>query len=146
MSHATQHVQFCTTSQRTLFKYVEGAYTLRNDRPHPWLQRIALWVLKKLDCVYMRHEFQVERHIIDTGRLVDTLCKQRQELMLTYHKHGSRLLIGAEEYTTLMGEELRGTMFSFSTEYGYSSMGKVFGLEVTVIPWMKGLLVVPELP
>ena len=62
--------------------------------------------------------------------------------MREFNYHPSRLLIGAEDFEELMHEKEISESMTFRANY-YDHQ-EIVGLKVTVIPWMRGVLVLPK--
>ena len=114
-----------------------------------WLQRLAIRVLRWRKCFACTEFVTYERHQIGEHgeRFMQQLFEQRKNLEFNFSRRPKRLLIGAEDYGQLMREDPSVTGFDFRAEY-YVSNGRdrgptVCGLQVEVIPWMRGMLVMP---
>jgi hypothetical protein len=111
-----------------------------------WLQRLCCWLLGKLGSFYVEEvkEIKVTRHIINPDKFMEKLDEQQKSLWKYFKCDAERLLIGVEDYRALSGEigRLPPHMFSFTGRYIYDR--RIMGLKIQVIPWMKGLLVVPK--
>lgn len=150
-----QVVQFLTTDYETVTSYRPSSFELREDRPHVWLQKIAVWILRKLGCFAVYTDKICVKKALDTGDFANQLIRQQNEIMRDYHYNGMRLLVGYEEFQKLNGFHV-GHPLSFSCQYIWQEVEQDFdkhkdivrrtanGLEVTVIPWMKGFLVIPK--
>lgn len=129
--------------RETTQSVLTSAYTFRHDRPMHWLQRACLFVLKKLQCHRIDQFFTIEKHVITDEKqmtLLRGLQRQGLEIDYLFHRKPKYLLIGPEEYTQLMDEPTSRFMWNFKITHQDFS-----GLTVHVIPWMSGVLVVPEL-
>ena len=128
---------------------LSDAFEFRKDRPAHWLQRICLWTLRKLGCYSSKEVVEVTRHEI--GRrgqtFINRLLKAKALIWGEFEREPQTLLIGAEQYAELMNEVASNAMFSFIAEYyvgnGTCRPPTVVGLTVKVIPWMRGILLLP---
>lgn len=117
------------------------------ERPAHWLQRLCLGILRKLGCHAHTDTVTVERHVIGKhgDKFMARLFKARNALE-SFNRQPSRLLIGSEEYAELMHEPISNYYFDFQARY-FMGNGEgertVLGLTVEVIPWMRGMLVMP---
>jgi hypothetical protein len=116
-------------------------------RVHQWLQRKAWAFLQRSTALEQAFEDKIEftRHVIDTDNVVYRLIEQKIALYEGYDREGTELLIGRETFAELMNApEIRHDT-SFSGEYFvHGERGpRVMGLRVRVIPWMRGMLVMP---
>lgn len=119
---------------------LKEAFELREDRPAIWLQKLCLWVLRKLGCFACKETVRIERHNI--GLHGDTFMKRlwarREALYGDFNRKPTRLLLGAKDYQELMGEVCTQG-FSFDARY-FMGRNEVMGLKVEVIPHMSGML------
>lgn len=137
-----QTIEFLTMRDiRIPFDNTE-AFQLRKDRPALWLQKACLFVLRKLKAYYRDEKITIERHTIDAPTFMDRLFSQRKDLQRMFNMLPDHILIGAEDYASLMREEATTKAFSFNAEYWNNRT--VLGMKVEVIPWMRGILVMPS--
>lgn len=118
-----------------------GVFTYRDDRPHRWLQRLCLWTLNKLRCVYEPYEtVGVERRVIRPVDFAELFFKADEEIYKNAGRRPRKIYVGGEDYGRIMGEAEAMRWFEFKT---VMADGKTaFGVPVEVVPWMKGVLVV----
>lgn len=149
-----QVIQCFATKFETKNRYVESQFQLRQDKKHIWLQKAAIWVLKKLQCFAIHYDVVTVKNVINADDFVQAFWKQHEELMRTYHYRGKRILIGYEEFQQMHGFPVNHPL-SLAVNYQwfeiqptrekpYNMHRTQCGLEITVIPWMKGILVLPE--
>lgn len=125
-------------------------YEYRKDRKFKSLQKVCFGVLRKIGA------FAQEARLVDLQyfepkpeKLCDAIVKQhRHVLEQCGYEENCRLLIGNKTYYDLINEEMLDISYpiNFNLEFGYSN-GRVNmyrGLEVWLIPWMEGLVVVTE--
>lgn len=131
----------------TTFKIAtdSSAFTVREDRPHLWLQKVCCWVLGKLGAYRQDTRTKIEYRTIDADSFMVRIAKQRAEVFKLLNRAPKELLIGAEEYVELMRETPAHYPFNFEAQYmrGERGVAQIMGLKVRVIPWMRGVLVVP---
>ena len=132
----------------TEFKTVtdNNAFAVREDRPHLWLQKACCWVLEKLGAYRRDTQTKIEYRTIDADRFMDRIAKQHASVFELLNRRPKELLIGAQDYAELMHEADTHFPFSFSASYAVGERGvaQIMGLKVCVIPWMRGVLVVPK--
>lgn len=132
----------------TEFKTVtdSSAFTVREDRPHIWLQKACCWVLGKLGAYRQDTQTKIEYRTIDADSFMVRIAKQHSAVFELLNRRPKELLIGAQDYAELMHETESHHMFSFDATYTRGEHGgrTVMGLKVRVIPWMRGVLVVPN--
>lgn len=127
---------------------LENKFQFRQERGWKLLQCLCLWVLRKLGCYAIECNLTYKTHTIRPDDFVRNLIDQKREIVELYHLKGDRLLIGPEEYFDILKQdhELEQLgMFPSTSFVGSCNYGKqILGMKVTVIPWMKGMLVVPK--
>lgn len=123
-----------------------SAFTIRDDRPHLWLQKACCWVLGKLGAYRQDTQKKIEYRTIDAASFMVRIAKQRSAVFELLNREPKELLIGAEDYAELMHEASTHVPFSFRASYAVGERGvaQIMGLKVRVIPWMRGVLVVPN--
>lgn len=135
-------INFCTSEELTILTPERYQYTPKLG--WAWLQRIAIYILKKIGCESTEKIYK--SHVVEPKKILDYILDQKKELLKLYHHKGSRLLIGTKQYEEIMkiNDDTHGQLFSFDCQY-YSGGPKIFNLKVTVVPWMDGVLVIPDL-
>lgn len=120
-----------------------------------WLQRLCFWVLDRLHCQ--------ARDYVETVTYAPLQGKDIQELVLNSIrtvKHDVNpdiandlvVCIGTKEWCELMNlnhiARYFGSFYYNTGPYGYydgwSRQNSPFGIQVAVIPWMSGVVVVPR--
>lgn len=120
-----------------------GTYELRTDRPLVWLQKFLFFILSKIGAYKI--EYNLKRYTIEPSIFMQRIFEQRSELIKTFNMIPNRMYIGAVDYDDLMNcPEIRQLMsiLTFNTKYNHKQ--QVIGLEVHIIPWMSGILLVKE--
>ena len=120
---------------------LKDTFEFRKDVSWHWLQKLCIFVLRKLGAFSIAESVTMERHTIDGDTFIHRLFKQ-QDILMQFNRKPTTLLIGAEDYAIMMNEVAATQAFQFGAEYGHS--GKIMGLKVKVIPWMRGYVVMPE--
>lgn len=138
-----QRIDFVTT-RREVFKDIEdeSAFQVRKDRPFLWLQRLCFWFLSRLGAYRLDDRVEMRRVAFNADKFMERLFQQKETLAREFNYHPDRLLIGAGDFEELMHETEIYSPFTFNANY-YQSR-QVYGLKVTVVPWMRGVLVVPN--
>jgi hypothetical protein len=107
--------------------------------------RLLRWIFRKYGKVYNEPKVTIERMLIDKGDIIERLIRQQRAIFEVRHEP-KRVLMGSEDFAELMN---RKDTMQFVTipniEYRVGRDGgyKVMNLELTIIPWMKGVLVMP---
>lgn len=122
----------------TLTNYILS-YQVRKDRPLVWLQELCCWMMDKLGAYAQDRSIAYTYKVVDISNLVKGIYTQLGMLECDYNIRGKRVLIGSEDFTRLCNAP--DARYHLTT---YASDIKFGGLTVTVIPWMKGILVMPE--
>ncbi len=129
------------------FRPMPDAFEYKPANGWALLQRLAIRVLRWRKCFACTEFVTYERHQIgrDGESFMQRLLEQ-QDNLLNLDRQPKRLLIGAEDYGRLMSEEPSVSGFDFSATYymgNGTSRPTLCGLRVEVIPWMRGMLVMP---
>lgn len=133
-------IEFVTETETNVQNILEDAYELRKDRPHLWLQKLCCFVMRKLEAFHISETMTFTKHVIDTDLFMDRIITQKHYLF-SLKKHPTLLLIGSEDFAKLMcSPEVRESMY-FMTEY--MDHNTIHGLKVQIVPWMRGILVMP---
>lgn len=138
-----------SSQKHTEVRQVTNAFTFREDLKHHWLQRACLWILmrigahqkvKDITCSYKRAQ-------IESDRLVDYLIKQVHGIhaMMDTRRHLC-VLMGPDEFHEVCGEVYEyGDPLRFGLDAAVYRNGRreIMGMKISIVPWMKGVLVVP---
>jgi hypothetical protein len=77
---------------------------------------------------------------------MERIMEQNRALMKTFNVSGNKILIGAEDYQELMqSPEFSQVTFKFdaSAHLDLDGESTLCGFKVEVIPWMRGVLMMP---
>lgn len=142
-------VEFVHIDRIPVVKELRDVFEFRPDRPAYWLQWLCLWTLRKLGCYAQLETTKIERHVVGKKgeKFMHYLLSQQRSLTEFLNREPERLLIGAEDFANIMNEPNVGTYhWAFDAQY-YKGNGSgkptICGLRVEVVPWMRGLLVMP---
>lgn len=114
-----------------------------------WLQRLAWSWLCHIGAV--KHADDLEAHTdtytINVDKFTEQLLKERYDIMENWRGEPVVLFIGSEDFQKLM-KLSRSVDFPMSflatfergDPWGYS----IYGMQVVLVPWMKGHLLLPE--
>lgn len=151
-----QQVYFVRHKENVLTRHVEHKDVFAYRYQPGWygwerrgLQKLCFWILRKIGAFYVepvKHN-EITRHVVDIPSFMDRIINQRQILRNFWDMTPRRLLIGSEDYEELMCSEEVKHRFQFYGEYwvpGESGNPKIMGLTIDVIPWMRGILVMPD--
>lgn len=135
-------------SLREKFSTAEGVneYQFRDDRPARWLQRLCCAILKRLGAYRRIENVSIREKTINLKKFNERVLAQYDQLEMLYNERPRKMYIGSQDYREAMHEEaVEYEPLRFTTQYFCQKNGHeyCFGLEVHVIPWMRGILVVP---
>jgi len=138
-------------------KFIPDRYQFREEKGWRWIQKLALWTLKKIGChAFIMEETMVRSETINLHNLTKQIMEQQADTINWYHHHGDRLLVGPTEFAELSALPFTHPLSldlqymwveTDDTKYGMNLPPHTytrFGLKVTVIPHMKGVLVLPK--
>lgn len=137
-------IEFVARSTVTTMQPIPDGYKFNPSGRAKWLQRLAWRFLQWRGSLIQAYEpkDEVIRHVIEADTFIERILKQRNELMRGFNRDGQTLLIGSEDYAQMMrAPEMRDHMFSFGARVGMDR--QIVGLNVQVIPWMRGMVVMP---
>lgn len=106
-----------------------------------WWDTPRWWLVRLLGGSCPFDSVKVTRIPIDGIEFADRLFKQKRALFDSFGREAATLLIGGEDYKELMNSPDIRYNFSFQSEFNYGR--QVYGLTVNVIPWMRGMVVMP---
>lgn len=114
------------------------------------IQRLCIWILKKLRCEYYEKTVKVTRIEIEPMKFMQEVFRQKKSIASFFREEGQTLLIGAEDFEIAMGIPEMHHQFQFKAQFHRnmeSQWGHVeclaLGLKVVVVPWMRGMVVLP---
>ncbi|MDE2103800.1 MAG: hypothetical protein KGL39_41565 [Patescibacteria group bacterium] len=150
-----------TLDRNRVATYVQNV-PLREVRPHPtrfefspqrgwkWAQRLCFWILAKIGARASEEVIVWRRIGTQNDALLESLLKQEHWLLenLYYRRQAYRLLIGPEQEMELLRIAENIGMRHFSLDAGIRTADRNgprwHDIPITVIPWMKGALIVPR--
>ncbi|MGZ3235767.1 MAG: hypothetical protein ACXU8A_00155 [Burkholderiaceae bacterium] len=140
-----REVEFVSLREKNVSFVRNDVFALNKHKKHYWLQKICIRILERLDCQWQDTKVETTRIRIDPEEFMNKLYAQKAELFKQFNKDGTKLLIGAQDYEELMCSPQIHQILSFNARaYKDNDYGRqIMGLEVTVIPWMRGILVMP---
>lgn len=108
----------------------------------PWWDSWRWWIVRKLggSCKY---DTVKATRIPIGGEFVDRLFKSQSWIMQHLGHEPKTLLIGGKDYEDLMECPLIRQSLIFGTQYNYGSRMEIIGLKVQIIPWMRGMVILP---
>jgi len=136
-------VEFIDWHTSTQMLPIPDGYRFKPQGRMQWLQRFAWWFLGKRHALEQAYEptVKIDRHHIDGDTFMERLFKQEESLLREFNREPQRLLIGSEDYAAMMSEPESRQYFTFDARY--YKRNSIHGIAVTVVPWMKGMVVMP---
>ena len=107
-----------------------------------WWDRPRWWLVKLLGGKNPHDTVEVRRIPIDGKVFAERLFKQKRALTEQFRREATTIWMGAEDYQELMDSPLIREAFTMRSSFNYGKH-EVYGLTVQVIPWMRGILVMP---
>jgi hypothetical protein len=141
MPRTVEFIDWHTSMQKML--PIPDGYRFKPQGRMQWLQRFAWWFLGKRHALEQAYEpmVKIERHRIDGDTFMERLFKQEESIVREFERNPKQLLIGSEDYAAMMSEKETRQYFHFEAKY-YRN-GSIRGMQIVVVPWMKGMGVMP---
>lgn len=125
---------------------LKEAFEFRKDLKHHWLQKLCIKVLKKLGAYCLKENISYVRHVIDVDNMAKRVWVSRRAVIEHLARDPGTLLIGSADYAELMGSPEMRSMMAFSGSFAVDGRNgpTLCGMKVVVVPWMSGMLPVPD--
>ena len=140
--------EYVTTEKIDFRIPLEDAFYFKPKGRFIWLKSLAWRFLGRSKSLQQAHTYNTEykRSTIDTEDFMKKLFAQRSDLLNNYMKRPGKLLIGHKTFEELMGSEYGRTLMPFNATWYHAKNGrtKIMKMEVVLIPWMKGMCVMPD--
>lgn len=107
-----------------------------------WWDRPRWWLVKLLGGTNPRDTVKIIRVPVNGKDFMERLWKQKQALVESFRREPTTLWMGGEDYEALMDSPAVRQAFTVSASFNYGR-DEIYGLTVRVIPWMRGILVMP---
>lgn len=138
-------------SQEFNFIPIDGVFSYNKKGRFPWLQCICFAVLSRLNCLYGFERAMTKIEQFTTESLVDIILESDAVMQEIYHRRAKYVIVGREQMERLIPETdfMQHFMFEFPHQYMTRKTyptNAFSGIRVVFVPWMDGLLVLPELP
>jgi hypothetical protein len=108
-----------------------------------WWDRPRWWLVRLLGGQCPFDTVKVTRVPVNGKTFAERLYKQKCALMESFRREPTTLLMGAEDYAELMNSPAVRQEFMVQSAFHYGR-DEVYGLQVKVIPWMRGIVVMPS--
>ena len=138
-----ERIEFVELKQHTNYAIRPNAYAFEPKGRLQWFQKLLWKYLIDVGTIKTTYSDVVTttRHTINPYKFMDALYFQKSYLFAEFGRRGDMLLIGAEDYAKLISDpNISSHEFSFGTEYRRGD--RISELNVKVIPWMRGFVVV----
>ena len=107
---------------------------------------VPRWWLVRLLGGQCPHDYvKIVRVPVNGKTFMERLWKQKRALVESFRREPMTLWIGGEDYHELMDCPQVRQEFTVHAEFNYGRL-EIYGLTVKVIPWMRGMLVMPQSP
>ena len=107
-----------------------------------WWDKPRWWLVRLLGGSCPHDTVKVVRVPVNGKDFMTRLWKQKRELVESFRREPTELLMGGEDYQELMDSPAVRQAFYVNASFNYGEH-EVYGLKVRVIPWMRGILVMP---
>ena len=123
---------------------VEFVETTLSDVFHvpPWWDKPRWWLVKILGGTNPHDSVKVTRIVFNSDDFMSKLWEQKRYLYDHFNREHKTLLIGAEDFEEMMSTPAITQALVFSASFNYGAR-EIYWLTVKVIPWMRGVLVMP---
>lgn len=120
---------------------LQEAWRAKSTGKFVWPQRLCEKFLRKYGIQATGTYYETVRHCIDTSKILDCAINQ----ITTAHSMNrapSKIYIGPETFHQLTGDVDATHCMSFPAQYRNMNELRLYNIEVQVVPWMDGILVV----
>lgn len=129
----------------------EGAYRFNLKGRMPLLQKLCFFILKHLRCDDMGEQVTTKFFQFDSEDIVSIVIQNDHAMYELINKRAKYVIMGHDYYERLTRDTdyMTHWMFEFPHQYmtsQYKPNGAFAGIKVVFIPWMSGMVVLPELP
>lgn len=138
------HVAYQGTTTK---KYLIGDSRLMINSKHKmnWIHKLAYKYLTKVGVIVpnMAEQVKYETFTINKNELLKNLHAQIGDIYQITNSRNNRVLMGYDEFQRMVDspELNRNHVFAFDMNASYDS---IMGMKIEVIPWMSGILVIPN--
>lgn len=139
----SNRIQFVETRESRVLVPLPDAWEVKKFKCK-WMSLAVRWIFSALGDSARKEDIAYTYHVIDPDSFMQSLFDQHRALLRMHYKP-SRVLIGSEDFAKLMNTKEVRERRQFIAEYE-SSDGRnrtIHGLQVQIIPWMRGILVMP---
>lgn len=128
--------------------YGAPAYRFREGGKLPWLQRLCFWVLDRIAPAEPVVTSTIHFEAAKIARVLEMVEDQFQTVVIATGRPPTRLLIGARNWRDMTKDpelpfHVEGDGPYRYTSYSSGIRDKVMRLHVEIVPWMRGIVVLP---
>lgn len=108
-----------------------------------WWDRPRWWMVRLLGGQCPFDSVKITRVPVNGKDVIDRLLKQKRKLVESFSREPKTLLIGGCDYAELMSCAQVREQFTVYADFHYGKH-EIYGLTIKVIPWMRGMIVLPN--
>jgi hypothetical protein len=126
---------------------VSGAYLVNGFGKFKWLQKVCVAILRRYGTEYANDEIRYKTIAFEPECVITGIQEQVAHALSRHNtSRDGYILVGHSDAHRLFGECASNNVWGYSTSAMYQSgmQRTVLGLRVIVVPWMDGMLYVPE--
>ena len=122
----------------------QDTFTYKPERGWAWAHRACLWVLARIGCHNTYERLKHTRYLIPTDDVFGAIVAQIDAREAIAYRDATTVYMGPEDLQRIIGADVGRNYIEFHARgsLGVDGAVRVFGLNVKVIPWMRGILVV----
>ena len=142
-----QKIAFQEQLQTTAWVDNTRYFSFRKDKKWHRIQRACFWLLKKIGAFSRDKEISYSYKTVayDPSKVTEYVHRQANYILSRENRHPRYLYVGPQQFHELFNSEVARYMsfapLSITDQYPAPEFA---GLKIIVLPWMEGVLVVPE--
>lgn len=144
-----QRVTMLHSESNIYHRPVRGVYAYTPKGKFKRLQRLLFWILSKLDCDYQEQFGKVVYTQLDINNVVERIMASSENLQRIYHQRPKYVVVGQDYYRDLMTNEMSPMYLRHPVSADWlnsrSHNMQWQGFEIILVPWIEGLVILPEL-
>lgn len=140
-------------NKREIYSYdIKDQYTFRSDRKYHWLQRLCLYVLRKLKCNVLKEEFRFKTYTFypeDSDNIIKNIIKfiGDNEYLFPLNKKELVIAMGTDCFYELLGQDYQYGYLNLripDAKIYYNNEQMLLGMRLIIVPWISGWFILPE--
>lgn len=140
-----QRIDFVSYKSLSRARVSQTSFSFNPEKGYVWLQKVLFRILKKLGCESKYTELDVvktESIYFDSEDLIRNILEQDRIINKHFNlRHYCRIVMGPDEFYKVARQQ-HAPMQPFSINA--RTENKLFGMHIQVIPWMSGILLLPD--